>query len=328
MKSAWNAAAARPDREPRERDYCWASELGKPLIDRYLAMRGTPPTNPPNARSRRKFLAGNFFEAFHGMVMKSLGLNVEQQEEVWTHGPLKVKGKLDFLVQGTPDYDRARRELAGLGMPDDIIGYLLSVVDSFEAQFGPVEFEPMVRECKSCSEFLMQHLQEGGRVLGHDLQLYHYLKGLNLPKGYIDYISKNDLHMEEVLVRFPDPALEARYSEDLSVLKEHLDSDTEPPPAALLVFENGKFKKNFDVEYSNYLTLIYGFQRPDEYAAAVGPKIRSWNYTLTRYKQLMEGKKVKLTDKNREVIKEMSREGWDAQSLAAQAVEQLEETEI
>jgi hypothetical protein len=33
-----------------------------------------------------------------------MGIRLEKQEEVWTHGRIKVKGKLDFLIEGKPDY--------------------------------------------------------------------------------------------------------------------------------------------------------------------------------------------------------------------------------
>ena len=45
------------DREYKARDYMWASEIGGSMIDRYLKMKGELPSNPPNARSLRKFEA-------------------------------------------------------------------------------------------------------------------------------------------------------------------------------------------------------------------------------------------------------------------------------
>jgi hypothetical protein len=107
-------------------------------------------------------------------------------------------------------------------------------------------------------------------------------------------------------------------------LREHLDSNTRPEPLSLITFE-GKFKKRLDIEYSNYLTFIYGFKEPMEYSDSVKGKVASWNRLLKRLKDINEGKKTatgketKLTPKNEIAIAEMASEGWNAQELAAKA---------
>lgn len=325
MKEVWNGAALRPDREMKVRDYCWASELAKPLVDRYLAMKATKPTNPPNMRSRRKFLMGNIIEEIQGIIISTLGLKVDKQQEVWTHGIIPVKGKIDFLVEGTPDYEKARHDINKLGFSEEFIGYLLSVIDKFEEKIGQKELAPMVRECKSCSQYVLSMLQEGGSIIGHKLQLFHYLKGLNLPLGYVDYISKDDALMEDCRVEYPDKALEKRYNDDLEDLHAHLVNNEMPPPAPLIIFE-GKFKQNFSVEYSNYLTMVYGFKTPEEYRNSIKAKISGRNRLLARIKMIEAGeltptgKAIVLTPKNQIAIEEMAKEGLDAFALAKKAV--------
>lgn len=325
MTAAWNAAATKPNREAKPREYLWASELYRPMVDRYLSMKGVQPSNQPNDRSRRKFLCGDLFESFHGMVMTALGVQMIQQEEVWTRGVIPVKGRLDFLVSGIPDYEMAKKKLSAIGLPESITAFLLSVVDKFQELNGVIEFAPMIREAKSCSQFVMKKLMAGGKIQGHRLQLYHYLKGKELPLGYVDYLSREDLFMHEDKVVWPDEELEIMYNGQLENLKQYLDSEQQPPPDPLIVFENGKFSKNLGVEYSNYLTLVYGYERPDLYAEEVGPRITSWNRVLARLKKAEAGEKtptgkpIEITTKNKESLKEMEKDGWKPYDLIKEA---------
>lgn len=331
MRDIWNEATLRPDRELKPRDYLWASELSKPLVDRYLAMKGTKPSNPPNARSRRKFLMGNIIEEMQGIIISTLGLRIDKQMEVWTHGVIPVKGKIDFLIQGVPDYERARKQIKSLGFSDEFINYLLSVVDKFEEKIGDSELAPMIRECKSCSEYVMNMLQDGGEIIGHKLQLFHYLKGTDIPLGYVDYISKGDSLMADCRVERGDKELEEKYNADIAELKTYLDSDTQPPPAPLIVFEGG-FKKNFNIEYSNYLTLVYGFKEPEDYRNSVSGKVSAWNRVLARLRKVESGeltptgRKIELTANNKAILAEMEKEGYNPGELAKELI-QIEEDE-
>lgn len=319
MRGIWNDAALRPDREAKKRDYLWASMLSRPLVDNYLSMMGVEPSNPPNMRSRRKFLAGNLIEEIQGIIVNCLGLKTDKQEEVWTRGVIDVKGKLDFLIQGKPDYFGARKKINKLGFSKETIDYLLSVVDKFEITIGNNEFAPMIRECKSCSQYVIEKIGKGGEIIGHKLQLYHYLKGMNLPLGYVDYISKDNMLMEECLVEYPDKRLEDIYNNYLTDLKKYLDANERPPLESLIAWE-GKFSKNFGIEYSGYLTMLYGFETPEAYREVVSGKIARWNRVLLRVKN-----NDKMTKKNEEVIKEMEISGYNVQELAGKLEGVIEE---
>lgn len=332
MKDIWNEAALRQDRPFIAREYIYASEMSKPLIDIYLSMKGTQPTNLPNMRSRRKFLMGNLIEELQGIIISTLGLRVDLQQVVQTNGLIPVRGKIDFLIQGIPNYEQARIKIRSLGFSAECIDYLLSVIDKFEAKIGNKEFAPMIRECKSCSHFVIEKIGGGGSIIGHKLQLYHYLKGLNIPLGYVDYLSKDDSMMEECRVQYPDNDLGREYDGKLFTLKEHLDGNIEPPKLPLIAFEDGRFTKQFGIEYSNFLTLIYGFDEPQNYSDSVKGKIGRWNTVLKRIKRIEdgectppskkfpEGQKIKLTDKNQLAIEEMNKEGFDPYALAKIAV--------
>lgn len=330
LTKLWNNSLILEDRELKPRDYCWASELGKSQVDRYLAMKGTKPTNPPNDRSRRKFFAGNVWEFVAGLVLWQMGIIINKQEEVWTEDmPLRVKGKLDYLVGGFPDYIKARAVISSLPFQPEMIARFMKVIDNFEQEYGNEEIETMVHELKSCSQYVIEKIQNGGSIIGHDLQIDHYLRGLKMERGVIDYVSKNDALMAERWVRV-SPETDKRMFEDLATLKGYLDANQQPPPEKLILFEE-KFTKNFNIEYSQYLTLVYGWERPDQYSDSVKGKIASWNRVLSRIKQVnagaetKTGKKVALTDKNKIAIEEMSKDGFDAYNLAAVAQVEIEE---
>jgi len=99
----WNKAIELPqDRELVKRDYLWASELGKPLADVWLKMNAEPETNPPNARSLRKFEAGNLWEWVVKIILIRAGILHSSQERVESNyeGLLRVSGKIDFIAGG------------------------------------------------------------------------------------------------------------------------------------------------------------------------------------------------------------------------------------
>lgn len=338
FKSIWNEASLRQEREPKARDYAYCSELGKPLIDRFLSMKGVAPSNPPNMRSKRKFLFGDIVEEFANIILSLLGVTVKRQEVVCIEGIIPIHGKIDFVIEGIPNYEMARHGVRQLNFSEGITDYLLSVVDKFEEKIGHRELAPIIRECKSVSQYAIDAVSENGGMLHHKLQVYPYLKGTDIKIAYIDYISKADSLMEECRVSYPDPRLEDRIGKDLEELNYYLKNNEQPPPAPLITWE-GKFKKSFFVEWSNYLELVYGFKTPEDYRKAVQGKIASWNRTLARLKMINEGAKtkpskkfpegqlIKLTDKNLDAVTEMDKEGWDAYALSAKAKIELDEEE-
>jgi hypothetical protein len=85
MRDVWNMASLRPDRPLVERDYLWASQLNQPTVDNFLSMKGEKPTNPPNARSRRKFLAGNilYLKFESKSIMEKTAIRKPRKAKLW-----------------------------------------------------------------------------------------------------------------------------------------------------------------------------------------------------------------------------------------------------
>ena len=140
MASVWTETIGnKPERPVQERSRIWASELGKPAIEIFLKMRGVEPTNPPNQRAKRKFVAGNFFERFVGYILQNAGILKEAQKWVGFEYPnlLQVSGKIDFIAGGIPDYDGWKTKLtaAEQALAVDVTA-LVALVTSLQAQLG------------------------------------------------------------------------------------------------------------------------------------------------------------------------------------------------
>ena len=100
-----------------------------------------------------------------------------------------------------------------------------------------------------------------------------------------------------------------------------------PPKEPLVVFEEGtwRFAKNFWVEYSSYLTMLYGYATPEAYRMGWQYKVSAWNRV---FKRCVKGDKM--TDKNITVIEEAEKyfPNWNklvAKAKAAGAFQNNEE---
>ncbi len=339
LATIWNESIVRTDREPSERDYLWASQLLKPPVDLWLQMRGTPTTNQPNERSRKKFQAGNVFEHLVSMVMMRGGVMMEKQDEVWTDFEIKVKGKGDFILSGQFDFAKAEQDIKAMMLPSSLEEMFLKICSKMQQAYEGVEFEPTVFEIKTVAERTMSKIEKMGKPLeSHILQTCHYKIGRGLNDGAVAVLCRDDLRLFEYHVT---PEDEKKYREKVKSLADVVSQPTQPPNAPIIVFDEVlcKFSKNLDVEYSSYLTMLYGYERPDVYAEEMKPIVSRWNRILPRIRLHLCGKRSKptkkdpegkslLTEKNLAVIEEIKQFGFDPYSLAVVAnVSEDEETE-
>lgn len=310
----WNDSVISSNRPVKARDYCWASEMGQPLIDRYLKMTGVQPTNPPNMRSLRKFEAGNIFEWIVRFVLTRAGLIQECQEEVWTDYPglLKVKGKLDFKAGGVLDFERARHDISSLHLPQSIVDSSLYIVQKLSETYGDKPLKDIVLEVKSCSTFVADRMEVTGKPIGtHEFQAFHYIKGLEMDEAHLVYICKDDMRMFEYSIFNPSHT-EIKYITDLKAMTNAYNEQIMPAPEKQVIWaqEEGKFRKNIGIEYSPYLSMVYGYETPREYSDKVSPIVSRWNRVLARY---ANGDSI--TAKNKEVKSEIEASGYDMEEL-------------
>jgi len=299
--------------EPRQK--IWASELGGSYIDRYLKMTAIQPSNPPNPRSLRKFEAGNIWEAIVGYVLKRAGILQSRQDwiQYQYEGLLPVSGKLDFIGGGKPDYEKAfstiQKEFDWL--PEFISRATANIIHTLKTEY-PNGLADIILEIKSCSSFMFELYEKNGNANPqHKMQLFHYLKCKDMPEGHIVYISKDDARMIEIGVLNPS-LIENNYKNDIENISNYVLNKIEPPKEKFIVFDEdwGKFSANYKVGYSNYLTMLYGFENQLCFDNQYKPIVERWNRVLGRITEEKE-----MTDNNKEAMEEMAKEGFDIEKI-------------
>jgi hypothetical protein len=302
--SIWNESLekGRPERELKARSRIWASEMGSSFIDRYLKMTAVAPTNPPNPRSMRKFEAGNMMEWLVGIVLKRAGICIDNQEWLGHQYPglLEVSGKFDFYAGGKPDWSKAAAEVKRLELPEFFSRATDAIIKHFKEKY-PDGLTKIILEVKSCSNFMMERYEKKGVDSKHGLQIFHYLKAKNMPEGHVVYICKDDLRMAEFALVNPSDT-EAIYKKDIEMMTGYLQSQQMPPKELEIYFDEivGKFSANWKVGYSNYLTMLYGYQNQKEYDDKYKPLVSKFNRVL---KRCVQGDKM--TPKNLQCIDEI-----------------------
>ncbi len=310
----WNEILEeKKDRKYEKRDHLWASELGKSPIDILLKMRGEEPTNPPNARSRRKFVAGDIWEWLVGIILKRAGILQSQQDWIKFQydGLLAVTGRLDYLAGGMPNYEEAEKGLVEMGLPEIFIKAGKKIVRHLKEKY-PNGLKSRILEIKSTSSFMFDKMEKTGLPLvNHRKQLFHYLKAKNMEMGALVYICKDDCRMTELIVMNPS-FVEDEYKKDIELLTKYHREGNLPPLEKFIVFdeEEGKFAKNWKIEYSAYLTKLYGFEKPRDYTDKYKPIVESWNRVLGRVKENKE-----MTKNNEEKMVQMKEYGFDIEKI-------------
>lgn len=322
----WNKTLAEDnERLVEARSYLWASDIGKPFIDVWLAMRGTKKTNPPNARSRRKFEAGNVWEWIVKIILLRSGILIASQDrlEHTYPGLLRVSGKVDFIAGGKPDYEKGRAGIADLMLPEKFSRVQEKIVEHFAANY-PNGLDNKIIEMKSVSAFMFEALEKkrGSSLKIHRMQIYHYLKSKQIPEGEIVYICRDDCRMMEVAVYLDDPATEKEYHDWIEKMTAYSKSDEMPPKEKAIVFDEdlGKFSKNNQVAWSGYLSMIYGIKDQAEFDEKYKSPAERWNRVLGRVK-----KGDKMTAKNLEALEEIKAAGFDVEAIKERLVVTAEE---
>lgn len=303
FSQVWNnSLEKREERKLSPRNYIYASEVGGAFIDRYYKMKGLAYTNPPNARSLRKFEAGDIWEWIIQLILKRAGIFLTSQEHLdyQYDGLLRVAGRLDHLAGGKPDWQKAKTEMDNLDMPDLFRRATNDIIDYLSTTY-PLGLETIVLEVKSVSSFMFEnYLRSGEAGKNHVLQLFHYLKSKNLNEGHIIYICKDDCRMLEFGV-FNPSKIEDIYKNDIETMTKYYNEDIEPPKESLITFdeETLKFGSNFKVAYSPYLSMLYNFKDQMEYEDIFRPMASKYNRV---FKRVVNGDKM--TKLNLEVIEE------------------------
>lgn len=173
-------------REKKEQETWYASGLGSCLRGMYLSRLGLKPDQELTDRELRVFDVGNQMEDWLvGLLKQQKDIEVETQVRVESKEH-HISGKCDALVL-----------YAG---------------------------EKEVKEIKTKhSKAFWYMTKEGKPMRQHEQQLWVYLWLLNVDKGTIVYLSKDDLAIAEFPVRRDDKKLEAEVMSQLNALNEAWD---------------------------------------------------------------------------------------------------------
>lgn len=318
----WNQAInCLPERPLIKRDYVWASELGGAFVDRYLRMNAVPMTNPPNERSRRKFLSGHIFEWIVSIVLVMVGILQKKQvrTELQLRGLPKVTGKMDYIAGGDVDWERAYAEIERMknlfnevhdDAPPIIMHATEYIYSAMRKQYERKPLKRIIYENKAVSTFAFQKMQRSGAMAPHILQTGHYIiaNADDIDEGKIGYICKDDCLMEEFSLEY-SPQLLKLYKKDLMQIGGYMDAAGKnplknlPPREPEVLFDDKlyRFERNLRVEYSSYLEMLYGYKTPEEYRDKWQRNVTNWNRV---FKRVVRGDKI--TDKNKPILNDVT----------------------
>jgi hypothetical protein len=182
---------ARPEKEQR---HWYISRLGQCPTGQYLERLGREPDAPFDDRTLRVFKCGTIFEDF---VTKLVAQTIDGESSTQFHvenQALDISGYVDLVL----NYSN------GLTVPYEI-------------------------KSKHSKAFWYM-LKEGRAQRHHEIQLWWYLKLMNLPLGMIVYVSKDDLAIKEYPVQLDDLELAEEAQSQLQALNEAWSTKQVPEP--------------------------------------------------------------------------------------------------
>lgn len=322
IKNAWAAAVAGNDRQIAPRDYLYASELGGSDIDIILKLKGVQPTNPPNNRSKGKFFAGHIFEDALYLALLRCGVVLDSQKrcEFQYDNLMRVSGRCDFIAGGEINVEKSEAEIKAMKLSEHMESLSLIILHSLASEYGSMTLKPMVVESKSVSKTMFdKHERNNIPAFNHQIQTFHYLKSLNMNEGRVFYINKDDCRVLEFAVYNPmgESDIEKFYKSEIERITHYYHNNIMPEKEPEVIFDE-KFTKNWKVEYSNYLTMLYGYDRPDIYANKWKTICERWNRVLGRVI-----KDAKMTEDNKKAIREI-KEYFDFDMIVEKAKKRKE----
>jgi hypothetical protein len=286
IQELWNELLTE-DYPIKPRGHIRASELGKPYLDRYLAMKGVTPTNPFPARIKRVFDVGYIFEEdVVARIFRLLNILHDQQETVRVKrkGLLEVIGHYDYKVGGTVSLQKVKENVWTQEVSSWMKTRTLKLAEELEKKY-PNGMRTLIGECKSVnSRAFWSHKNTDpntGFFKGyphHKLQLLTYLLGTGQDEGRLFYVSKDDMTIFETSV-FQKPNILAEWEDDVATMSDYIMKDREPDKEPNIVFnkEKGVYEINWKVANSQYFTLITGEQNQEAWEGKLRLELKEKN---------------------------------------------------
>jgi len=199
------------EREGKERTTWYASELGNCPRGTYYKRLGVEPDEELDARTKRVFKCGNIFEDF---ILDRLidGDHTLEREVRVENKELHISGRIDGLIT----YKDGTQEI-------------LEIKSKHSGAFHKMR-------------------KEGEAMRQHQYQIWVYLNEMNIEKGRIVYISKDDLCIETYEVRLDDKQLKKEVLWKVGLLNR---AWAEKNPNLLPLPQDGSWQKKYCSYHSN-----------------------------------------------------------------------------
>jgi len=294
IQDIWNNTMIDEPRETKPRDYIRASELGRSYLDRYYSMKGVTPTNDFDSRILRVFEAGNLYEWLVKLVLIRAGILKAEQTPFTLEGEnhLPIHGRLDFVAGGKPNWEAAKAVMPMLEELQFPVRMLKTIGQNLEEKY-PDGMKELLIEVKSVNSMVFwKHQKAGTRneplfdaYRHHVLQLYTYMKAMNISEGRILYISKDDLTLAEVAVTY-DEKLDLEWKTDIETMTKYYNTNTIPKTEDEIVWNDTKVKYelNWNIGRSPYFELIIKLSK-DFWQAEITKLVSRLNYRVKKFQK-------------------------------------------
>ena len=248
--------------KPEARAEIWASDLGKPYVDRWLQMKGVPYSNPPTGKELVTFFLGKQIELGIEQMLTRCGIAFKTQDRLTTRAKesLPVVGRPDLVIEVTNwqevvavvDEQVSERPTRH----DDPQRQALKGLLALWQRRCPEGLLPTVFEVKSLNSAAFRYHRGHDGLSNayphHRLQLYTYMRSLDLAEGHLVYVARDTGWIEEVVIR-PTEGLEEAWLQDVETMSRYYRSEERPPLEPLKV----EGKDNWRVNYSRYKDYLY-----------------------------------------------------------------------
>ncbi len=248
--------------KPEARAEIWASDLGKPYVDRWLQMKGVPYSNPPTGKDLVTFFLGKQIELGIEQMLTRCGIAFKTQDRLTVRAKdcLPVVGRPDIVIEVTNWQEVVAAVDEHLGgqvtRHADAQQQALQGLLAMWQKRCPEGLLPTVFEVKSLNSaaFKYHRGQDGlsNAYPHHRLQLYTYMRSLQMAEGHLVYVARDTGWIEEVVVR-PTEELEQAWLHDVETMSRFYRSEQRPPLEPLKV----EGKDNWRVNYSRYKDYLY-----------------------------------------------------------------------
>ena len=186
-----------------------------------------------------------------------------------------------MIIGGKPKYDEALKGIEELGLPELLGIAAVELVKGFNTLVNGGELPLKIVELKSISDMIWRGMERTSAPLyHHKQQCWHYIKALKIP-GELCYINRDNL----LVMEFPvDDSANELYESDIKTMTGYFNANQRPPLEDEILFDKDLFRfgKNYKVEYSEYLSMLYGYSTPEAYRERYDKLISSFNRTMKR----------------------------------------------